>query len=66
MVAILRARVGLIEAALELWEQIQETTDNPWIRERAAQEIGKLRARRNTDAPVKTEPAPRASEGGAR
>jgi tetratricopeptide (TPR) repeat protein len=59
MVAILRARVGLIEAALEMWEQIHKTTDNTWIRERAAQEIGKLRARqtpggrgRNAGRPV--------------
>ncbi len=63
MVAILRARAGLIEAALEMWDQILETTDNPWIHERAAQEIGKLRARRDTGAPAKTKPAPRAGEG---
>ena len=64
MVAILRARAGLIEAALEMWDQILETTDNPWIHERAAQEIGKLRARREPGPPVTTVPNSPLVEGG--
>jgi len=49
MVAQLRARVGLIEAALEMWERIRETTDNPWIREKAVQEMARLRARQGLE-----------------
>lgn len=45
MVAHLRTRAGFVEAALEMWERIRETTDNPWIREKATQEIRKLQAR---------------------
>lgn len=42
-VARLQARVGLIEAALEMWERILETADNEWVRETARREILKLR-----------------------
>lgn len=45
LVARLRARVGLIEAALEMWERMRETTDNAWVRETARKEIEKLRKR---------------------
>jgi tetratricopeptide (TPR) repeat protein len=45
LVARLKARVGLIEAAIEMWEQMLETTDNEWIRQTATEEIRKLRAR---------------------
>jgi tetratricopeptide (TPR) repeat protein len=48
LVAQLRARAGLIEAALEMWERIRETTDNPWIREKATREIERLRERART------------------
>ncbi|MCI0372212.1 MAG: tetratricopeptide repeat protein [candidate division NC10 bacterium] len=43
LVARLRARAGLIEAALEMWERMLETTDNEWVRETARKEIEKLR-----------------------
>jgi tetratricopeptide (TPR) repeat protein len=65
MVAQLRARAGLIEAAIEMWERIRETTDNPWIREKATQGIRKLQARRHRGAPVTTGPTSRGEEGGA-
>ena len=42
LVARLRARTGLIEAALEMWERMLETTDNGWVRETARKEIEKL------------------------
>jgi tetratricopeptide (TPR) repeat protein len=45
LVARLRARVGLVEAAIEMWERMRETTDNPWVRKTADEEIRKLRAR---------------------
>lgn len=45
LVARLRARVGLVEAALEMWERMLETTDNEWVRETARNEIEKLRRR---------------------
>lgn len=64
MVALLRARAGLVEAALEMWEQIRETTDNPWIRERATQEIRKLRVRRHHGAPTTRVPTSRPGSGG--
>jgi tetratricopeptide (TPR) repeat protein len=51
MVARLRARVGLIEAAIEMWERMLETTDNEWIRQTAAQEIQKLRTRQREGVP---------------
>ncbi len=62
MVARLRARVGLIEAALEMWERMRETTDNEWVRKTAEDEIRKLRAR-HRGAPVAA-PIPRAGGGG--
>ncbi len=43
LVARLRARVGLIEAALEMWERMLETTDIDWVRDTARREIEKLR-----------------------
>lgn len=64
MVAYLRARAGLIEAALEMWERIRETTDNQWIREKAEQELRKLRARQR-GAPGTTVPSSRGGGGGA-
>jgi len=65
MVAHLRTRAGLIEAAIEMWERIRETTDNPWVREKATQEIRKLQARRHRGAPVTTGPTSGGKEGGA-
>jgi hypothetical protein len=64
LVARLRARTGLIEAALEMWERMRETTDNEWIRETAEKEIRKLRARQRREAPGKTAPTPRAGTRG--
>ncbi len=37
-------RQGNYDAAIEMWEQMLETTDNEWVRKTAAQEIRKLRA----------------------
>ena len=48
LVARLRARAGLIEAALEMWERMLETTDNEWVRETARKEIEKLRKQLRT------------------
>lgn len=62
LTAWLRTRAGLIEAALEMWERILETTDNPWIREKAAQEIRKLRARQRGGSERVI--APRVGSGG--
>jgi tetratricopeptide (TPR) repeat protein len=45
LVARLRARAGLVEAAIEMWERMLETTDNEWVRETAKKEIEKLRKR---------------------
>jgi tetratricopeptide (TPR) repeat protein len=45
LVARLRARAGLAEAAIEMWERMLETTDNEWVRETAKKEIEKLRKR---------------------
>jgi len=45
MVARLRARIGLVDAAIEMWERMLETTDNEWVRQTAEREIAKLRAR---------------------
>lgn len=64
LVARLRARTGLIEAALEMWERMRETTDNEWIRETAEKEIRKLRARQRREGPGKAAPTPRAGTGG--
>jgi tetratricopeptide (TPR) repeat protein len=64
MVAQLRARAGLVDAALEMWERIRETTDNPWVRERATQEIRKLRVRLHRRAPSTAVPMVPAGEGG--
>jgi hypothetical protein len=61
-VARLRARVGLIEAALEMWERIRETADNAWVRETAEQEIRKLRVRLR-GVPAAAGPTPRAGRG---
>ncbi len=63
LVARLRARVGLIEAALELWERMLETTDNEYVRKMAEEEIRKLRARQR-GAPATAVPSPRAGGGG--
>ncbi|MGH7361990.1 MAG: hypothetical protein ACREJI_10315, partial [Candidatus Methylomirabilales bacterium] len=57
LVARLRARVGLIEAALEMWERMLETTDNEYVRKMAEEEIRKLRARQR-GAPATTAPSP--------
>jgi tetratricopeptide (TPR) repeat protein len=55
LVARLQARVGLIEAAIEMWERMLETTDNEWVRQTAIQEIEKLQARqRETPSPPTT------------
>ena len=62
-VARLRARAGLIEAALEMWERIRETADNEWVRETAEKEIRKLRAG-HRGAPTTTAPTPRGGGGG--
>jgi hypothetical protein len=64
LVAQLRARAGLIDAALEMWERIRATTDNPWIRERATQEIEKLRARQRGSTSDTSALTPRVGEGG--
>jgi len=64
LVARLRARVGLVEAALEMWERMRETTDNEWIRETAEREIQKLLARQRGEEPGKAAPTPRAGAGG--
>ncbi|MBI3003693.1 MAG: tetratricopeptide repeat protein [candidate division NC10 bacterium] len=64
-VARLQARLGLVEAALEMWEQMLETTDNEWVRETAEQEIRKLRARQRRAAGAAA-PAPRPGGGGPR
>lgn len=64
LVARLRARVGLIEAALEMWERIGETTDNEWVRKTAEEEIRKLRARQR-EAPAAEVPTSRVGGGGA-
>jgi tetratricopeptide (TPR) repeat protein len=45
LVARLRARAGLTEAAIEMWERMLETTDNEWVRETARKEIERLRKR---------------------
>ena len=63
LVARLRARVGLIEAALEMWERMLETTDNEYVRKMAEEEIRKLRARQR-GAPATAAPSPRAGGGG--
>lgn len=63
LVAYLRTRAGLIEAALEMWERILETTDNPWIRQKASQEIRRLRARQGRP-PEMAVPTPRTGNGG--
>ena len=65
LVAQLQARAGLIEAALEMWERIRETTDNPWIRERANQEIEQLRERARAGRPADAGSSPRSREGRA-
>jgi tetratricopeptide (TPR) repeat protein len=51
MVAYLRSRAGLVEAAIEMWQQIYETTDNQAVRRRAMEEVRRLRARRGRPAP---------------
>jgi hypothetical protein len=43
LVARLRARAGLLEAAIEMWERMLETSDNAWVRQTARKEIQKLR-----------------------
>ena len=65
LVARLRARVGLVEAALEMWERMRDTTDNEWVRATAEQEIRRLRARQR-GAPVAAVPTPRAEGGGVK
>ena len=45
LVARLRARAGLTEAAIEMWERMLETTDNEWVRGTARKEIENLRKR---------------------
>ncbi|HSB73849.1 MAG TPA: tetratricopeptide repeat protein [Candidatus Methylomirabilis sp.] len=45
LVARLRAREGLIDAAIEMWERMLQTTDNEWVRRTARKEIEKLRKR---------------------
>ncbi len=64
LVARLRARDGMIEAAIEMWERMLETTDNEWVRETAEREIRKLRARLrgNPEGPAPTAQ----SKGGGR
>lgn len=62
LVARLQARVGLIEAALEMWERMLETTDNEWVRKIAEREIRKLRARQR-GASEGPEPTARSKSG---
>jgi len=50
LVARLRARAGLVEAALEMWERLRDTTDNAWVREAAKREIRQLQARQRGEA----------------
>jgi tetratricopeptide (TPR) repeat protein len=64
-VARLQARLGLVEAALEMWERMRETTENEWVRETAEQEIRKLRARQRRAAGTPV-PAPPPGAGGPR
>jgi tetratricopeptide (TPR) repeat protein len=63
LVARLRARVGLIEAAIEMWERMLETTDNEWVRKTAEREIRKLKARQR-GAPEGAAPAVPSRSGG--
>jgi tetratricopeptide (TPR) repeat protein len=49
LVARLRARAGLTEAAIEMWERMLETTDNEWVRETAEREIAKLKEQRRLE-----------------
>jgi tetratricopeptide (TPR) repeat protein len=63
LVARLRGRVGLIEAALEMWERMLETTDNEWVRKIAEREIRNLRTRQR-EVPSTVVPTPRAGGGG--
>ncbi len=65
LVARLQARVGLVEAAIEMWERMLETTDNEWIRKTAQEEIRKLRAQRS-GVPAMAVPTPRTESGGLR
>ncbi len=44
LIARLYARTGALETALELWRAMAETSHNPWVREKAAEEIAKLLA----------------------
>jgi tetratricopeptide (TPR) repeat protein len=53
LVARLRARVGLTEAAIEMWERMLETTDNEWVRKMARDEIRRLRARQRQTFPTR-------------
>jgi tetratricopeptide (TPR) repeat protein len=48
LVARLRARVGLTEAAIEMWERMLETTDNEWVRRIATRELERLRQPRQS------------------
>jgi len=41
-IARLHARTGSLETALQLWKGILETSDNAWVRKRAAEEIAAL------------------------
>jgi tetratricopeptide (TPR) repeat protein len=40
----LQAKVGHLATALELWQRMYETTDNPWVRKTAKTEIEKILA----------------------
>ena len=55
LVARLRARAGLVEAAIEMWERMLETSDNEWVRQTARREIQKLRQRLPGGTPDATE-----------
>ncbi|MFA5027086.1 MAG: hypothetical protein WC713_04375 [Candidatus Methylomirabilota bacterium] len=41
-IARLTAETGALETALELWHEMAETSDNPWVRQNARREIARI------------------------